>query len=134
VSVPRPETGAPTEARTSRDGFTLVEVVIAVVILAVGVLGLAGATAYQVRQVTLSDLMTERSIAFQQTVDRLQSVPFDNVTSGSDSVGIFLIRWNSTQETPQSKMVRIWTVGPGLRGNLQNPQVIDSFDFRILRR
>lgn len=119
---------------SGRGGFTLVEIMIAVVILAFGVLGLAGATAYQVRQVTLADLMTERSIAFQQTVDRLQSVPFDQVTSGSDSVGIFLIRWNATLETAQSKIVRIWTIGPGMSGNVQNPQVVDSFDFRVLRR
>jgi len=118
----------------AREGFTLVEIMIAVVILAFGVLGLAGATAYQVRQVTLADLMTERSIAFQQTIDRVQSLPFDQVTSGWDSVGVFYVRWNATLETAQSKIVRIYTLGPGLSGNVQNSQVIDSFDFRVLRR
>lgn len=118
-------------------GFSLVEVVIAVIILTIGVLGLAGTTAHIVRQITLSDLMTERSVAFQATIDRLQSLPFDSVTNGADSVGVFYIRWNATLDGPQSKIVRIWTEGPGMGGAgmpTNNPSQLDSFDFRVLRR
>ncbi|MDA0329069.1 MAG: prepilin-type N-terminal cleavage/methylation domain-containing protein [Gemmatimonadetes bacterium] len=120
-----------------RAGFSLVEVVIAIVILAVGVLGLAGSTAYIVRQITLSDLMTERSVAFQTIIDRLQSLPYASVVAGSDSVGIYALSWTVTPDGPQSKMLRIWTLGPGIGGTTSqtnNPQQLDSFDFRILRR
>jgi prepilin-type N-terminal cleavage/methylation domain-containing protein len=120
-----------------RDGFSLIEVIIAMVILAVGVLGLAGTTAYIVRNVTYADLMTERAAAFQTIVDRIQSLPFDDVGSGSDSVGIFAVTWTSTLDGPQNKIVEIVTVGPGvLRANipLNNPQVVDTFEFRVLRR
>lgn len=115
----------------------MVEVIIAIVILAGGVLGLGGTTAYIVRQITLSDLMTERSVAFQTTVDRLQSLPYDSVGSGSDSVGIFAITWSSVADGAQNKIVTIVTVGPGLGGSTtptNDPQVTDTFVFRILRR
>jgi hypothetical protein len=120
-----------------RAAFSLVEVVIAILILTVGVLGLATTTAYIVRQITLGDLMTERSIAFQTVIDRLQALPYDDVGSGSAVVGVFELRWTSTADGPQSKLVRIWTQGPGLGGQafpLNDPQRVDSLDFRVLRR
>jgi prepilin-type N-terminal cleavage/methylation domain-containing protein len=125
----------PYSDRVPRRGFSLVEVIIALVILSAGVLGLAGATGQIIRQITLSDLITERSIAFQTIVERVQSMPYDSVGAGSDSVGIFAIRWNSVDNSGQSKTVTIVTVGPGL-GALQtnNPQRADTFEFRVLRR
>lgn len=122
---------------SSRAGFSMVEVIIAMIVLAVGVLGLAGTTAYVVRQITLSDLMTERAAAFQTVVDRLQSLPFDDVAAGSDSVGIFAVSWNAVLDGPQNKIVTIVTVGPGLGSGtppVNNPQVADTFQFRVLRR
>jgi prepilin-type N-terminal cleavage/methylation domain-containing protein len=124
-------------SESGRGGFSMVEVIIAIVILAVGVLGLAGTTAYIVRQVTLADLMTERSAAFQTIVDRIQSLPFDNVTTGSDSVGIFAVTWDAVLDGPQNKIVTIVTTGPGLGGTTvptNDPQVVDTFIFRVLRR
>ena len=123
--------------RNSRAGFSMVEVIIAMIILTVGVLGLAGTTGYIVRNVTLSDLMTERSAAFQTIVDRIQSLPFDSVGSGTDSVGIFEVQWSSALDGPQNKIVTIVTLGPGLGGTTfptNDPQVADTFQFRVLRR
>ena len=122
-----------------RGGFSMVEVIIAILILSVGVLGLAASTAHIVRQVTFADLITERSIAFQSVIDRLQSLPYDSVDTGADSVGVFALNWSTTPDGPQSKVVRIWTVGPGMGPNVNgvvtnNPMQRDSFDFRILRR
>lgn len=115
----------------------MVEVIVAIIILAIGVLGLAGSTAYIVRQITFSDLLTERSVAFQTVIDRLQAIPYDSVLDGDDSIGVFYIRWEVTPDGPQSKMVRLWTRGPGMANApvpTNNPQHLDSFDFRVLRR
>jgi prepilin-type N-terminal cleavage/methylation domain-containing protein len=126
--------GADTGRATS--GFTIIEVIIAMMILTIGVLGLAGTTAYFVRQVTQADLMTERTAAFQTVVDRLQSLPYDSVTSGTDSVGIYAVKWTTANNGSQNKTVTIVTVGPGTRGAppQNDPQVTDTFAFRILRR
>lgn len=121
----------------SRAGFSMVEVIVAIMVLAVGVLGLAGTTAYLVRQITLGDLMTERAVAFQTVFDRLQAMPYNNVTSGTDSVGVFAVRWNSVNSGSQNKIVTVWTVGPGMGGTAfptNNPQRVDSFTFRLLRK
>lgn len=123
--------------QTSKAGFSLVEVVVGVLLLAIGVLGLGSTTAHVVRQVTLSDLMTERSAAFQTTIDRLQSLPYDSVTTGTDTVGVFAIEWSSVADGPQNKVVTIITTGPGLGGTnfpTHDPAAVDTFTFRVLRR
>ena len=80
--------------------------------------------------------MTERSTAFQTIIDRLQSLPYDSVTSGTDSVGIYLVDWSSVNNGSQNKTVTLITTGPGTRGAppTNDPQVVDTFTFRILRR
>ena len=123
-----PDRAAPRCSR--RAGFTMVEVIIAVVVLAVGVLGMAGTTAYIVRQITLADVMTERAVALQTVVEQLQSVPFANVGSGKDTVGIFTISWTSLSESATSRLVTVVTVGPGLAGTgfpMLAPNVADTF-------
>ena len=132
-----PPAGVPASAVATRAGFSLIEVIIAMLILTIGVLGLATTTAHIVRQITLGDLMTERSVAFQTVIDRLQALPYDDVGSGTDVIGVFELRWASTPDGPQSKIVRIWTRGPGVGGQTfptHDPVRVDSFDFRVLRR
>ncbi len=120
-----------------RDGFTMIEVIIAVVILTIGLLGLAGSTGYMVRTVTLGDLLTERTFASQTIIDRLQSLPYDSVQTGADTVGIFAVDWTAVNDGPQSKILTVVTLGPGLSPNSIGtlaPAVADTFVFRILRQ
>lgn len=134
VHPPRVLDGA--GADRGRAGFSMVEVVVAIMVLAIGVLGLAGTTAYIVRQITLGDLMTERSVAFQTIIDRIQAMPYANVTSGTDSVGVFEVSWNAVNSGSQNKIVTITTTGPGIGGTsfpTNDPQVVETFTFRILR-
>jgi prepilin-type N-terminal cleavage/methylation domain-containing protein len=127
--------GLPVVPRARRGGFTMIEVVIAILLLTIGVLGLAGATGYLVQTVTLGDLMTERSAAFQTVIDRLQSLPYDNVTTGSTTVDVFDVSWGAVDDGPQSKILTVVTTGPGMSGSppRQHPAVADTFVFRILR-
>lgn len=119
-------------------GFTLVEVVIALIVLTVGLLGLAGTTGHVVRQVNLADLMTERAAAFQTAIDRIQSLEYDSVTTGQDTVGIFEVEWSSVDDGSQNKVVTLVTTGPGLdpdaRLTMMSREVVDTFTFRVLRR
>ena len=118
----------------------MVEVIIAIVVLAVGVLGMAGTTAYIVRQVTLADVMTERSVALQTIIERIQSIPFTSVGSGSDTVGVYEIAWTSLSESSTSKLVTLVTRGPGLTTSPGNPfpflgpNVADTFQYRVITR
>lgn len=120
-----------------RDGFTMVEVIAAIVILTVGVLGMAGTTAYIVRQVTLANVMTERAVAQQTVVEKIQAMPYANVTYGSDSVGRFSVNWTSASDGAASRLVTIITTGPGLHAStgsfpMLGPNVADTFVYRVI--
>lgn len=117
----------------------MVEVIIAIVILAVGVLGLAGTTAYIVRQITMADLMTERAMALQSVIERVQAVDYASLASGSDSVGIFYVRWVVSTESAGSSLVKIVTSGPGLSTAgagypVLQANVTDTFTYRVITR
>jgi len=119
-----------------REGFTLVEVIVAIVILAVGLLGMAGTTAVVLRQLTVADLSTQRAMALQTTLERLRAIPFDDVVAGSDSVGIFRVNWTVADEF-QWKDVQVVTTGPGLGHSSEyqvlSPSVADTFTHRLIR-
>lgn len=120
-----------------RQGFTIVEVIFAIVILAFGLLGTAGTTLWYVRQTTLADVTADRSAALQSTIERIRSLPFDSVVAGADSVGDFAVKWTVSAPQARWKSVEIVTYGPGLlsaRGfpNLA-PSVPDTFTYRILQ-
>lgn len=128
----------PDTATDGRMGFTMVEVIFAIMILAFGLMGMAGTTVLVVRQVTMADLATERSAALQSTVERLQALPFEQLADGSDSVGIFGVTWSVTSPTGQWASVEVVTTGPGMATSdggfpmlLHN--VPDTFIHRILR-
>lgn len=131
---PNHATSAP---RGPRAGFTLVEVIISVVILACGLLAMAGTTALVVRQVTLADLATERSAALQSAIERIRALPFDDVAASADSTGIFAVRWSVTSSTPQSKSVRVVITGPGMSTDAAGLPVLsatktDTVDYRLI--
>ena len=140
----RPEgtSGSPDGPRPPavRGGFTMVEVMVAMVVLAIGVLGLAGTTAYVVRQITLADIMTERAAAVQTAVERVQASDWEDLGSGHDSVGIYGVAWSTQLVAAQLKEVTIVTTGPGLESSGANQfpmlaqAVADTFHFRVLRR
>jgi Tfp pilus assembly protein PilV len=116
----------------------MVEVIFAVMILAVGLLGMAGTTALVVKQITVADLSTERSAAMQTTVEHLKAIPFDQLMDGSDSVGIYEVSWSVSKPSGQWAVVEVVTTGPGMAaveggGFVLRPSVSDSFTHRILR-
>lgn len=131
----------PTEAR---GGYSLVELVIAVVILAVGILGLAGATSWAVRQVNVAELRTERAIVVQSVLERLRASDFDSVrlgrrdSSSPRSVHPFTAEWATTEENYDLVEVEVVTVGPGYEAQPGSmPTLVrskaDTFHFGISR-
>jgi type IV pilus assembly protein PilV len=96
-------------------GFSLIELIIALIILTFGVLGMAGTTALVVRQTTLADVNTERSAALQSVVERIRATSYNSVGTGSSTVGAFTVSWSVASSTGNTKTVRVITTGPGLR-------------------
>lgn len=125
--------------RDPRSGFSLVELVVAVIILAVGVLGLAGTTAFVVRQVAHADVVTERSAAFQTSIENIRATPYASIAPGSRTVGSFNVTWAIVDSTIHTKTVSVVTAGPGLGRDTEGgmprlmTNVYDTFTFLVLR-
>jgi prepilin-type N-terminal cleavage/methylation domain-containing protein len=94
-------------------GFSLIELMIALLILSIGILGLAGVTAYSIQKVTVADLDTVRGAALQSVVEQLRATPRDSLKDGVDTVGVFDVAW-SVVDNGSYSMVEIVTTGPGL--------------------
>ena len=122
----------------TRSGFSLVEVVFAVLIMSVGLLGMAATTTTLVHQANISELRTRRALAMQQGVERVRAFLYDSLSSGSDSSGVFEVSWSTTAEADLVKTVQIVTEGPGLVSRSGAPPVIrqnvpDTLNYRVVR-
>jgi len=121
----------------SEGGFSLVELVIAVVIFAVGALGFAGSTAFLSRQTTIASLDSERTSALITTIERIRATDYDSLAAGVDSVGRFGVTW-SVQQNSTSSLVTVITTGPGLASApgqgmpVISPMAQDTFFYRVL--
>ncbi|MDT8367892.1 MAG: hypothetical protein RQ745_01705 [Longimicrobiales bacterium] len=116
-------------------GFSIVEIVVAVILLAFGVLGLAGTTIWVVRQTTLGEVTMERTIALQTSIERLRALPYDAIVGGSATEGRFTVSWSVSAES-RSKLVEFVTTGPGLASGASGPPqlqqaVADTFVYRF---
>ncbi len=96
----------------NRSGFSLVELIVAVVVLAVGVLGFAGTTTYLSRQASIANLRAQRARVSSNVLERLRTLPFDSLVTGTDSIGPFAIRWEVGSQF-SAKAVTLIIVGPG---------------------
>ncbi len=118
-------------------GFSLLEVIIAITILSIGLLGMGTTMLYGVRSVTKADLVSERAAARQAGIERLRAMPYDSLAVGQDSVGIFAVNWSPLVTTSSSILMRVITVGPGSSagpdGLTLSAQVADTFDFLVVR-
>ncbi|HUF12907.1 MAG TPA: prepilin-type N-terminal cleavage/methylation domain-containing protein [Longimicrobiales bacterium] len=123
---------------SGRGGFTIVEVLIAIVILAVGMLALATTSIFATTQVRIADLKTEESLAVQRVIEQLRSVPFDSLRARSEAnaeeVGAFDVWWSLTPQNRYLTRVTLFTRGPGYRtGTGWVPAVLDTFVVEIAK-
>jgi len=126
------------DPRRDRLGFTIVEIIVATIVLAFGVLGMASTTAYVVRQTTLAQVTSRRAAAIQSVVEQLRAMPYEDLANGSDSVGPFAVSWLVSSGN-RSAEINVITRGPGLYSDAQNPfpmlrdGVVDTFVYKVIR-
>ena len=131
MAVRTESSGSVRPVHESREGFSLVELVVAMLILTVGLLAMAGATAYVVRATTLSELETKRAAAYQSALEEVRAMPFDEVDSGSVEVGPITAEWSAdpagaTGQT--TKLITVFVSGPGRAPAADSPMQIYSSD------
>ena len=121
-------------------GFSLVELVMAVVVLAFGVVGMATTTLFITRQLTLAEVTTARVTAIQSAMERIRTTPYDSLCEGTDTMGAIVVSWSEMAHMAQTKSVRIVTMGPGLvsmsEGQstpMMSSTVADTVVYRMLK-
>lgn len=121
-------------------GFSLVELVMAVVVLAFGVVGMATTTLFITRQLTLAEVTTARVTAIQSVMERIRTTPYDSICEGTDTMGAIVVSWSEMAHMAQTKSVRIVTMGPGLvsmsEGQstpMMSSTVADTVIYRMLK-
>lgn len=120
-------------------GTSLVEVVVAMMVLTGTLLGMASVATLANRQMVTAEFMMERDAARRMTIEFLRALPYDSVRDGSDVLGGYQMAWTVTPEGPRSKALVIVTTGPGLEVRPPSvssgifPDVTDTVSHRVLR-
>lgn len=117
-----------------REGFTLVEVVVGMLIFTVGALALTASMGFMSRQLQVSSLRTERNAAVQQATEQLYAADFDALASLPEAsaleVGDFSVWWDVTELDWALKEVDVYSDGPAEGGG---EEVLETLTFRIAR-
>lgn len=103
----------------NKKGFSLIEVLIGLIILAVGFLAIAGMQITSIRGNYFSNNVTQATVLAQEKMEDLKRLPYDHVdlSSGEHNEGnisgtIFLRKYIVTDITSTMKMIEVivqWT-------------------------
>jgi prepilin-type N-terminal cleavage/methylation domain-containing protein len=100
----------------SREGFSLIEVVVSMIILTVGVLAMGASTGYVLSQVRHSGLTMERNVAVREVSEQLRATDWSAIESECNSntfvVGDFTVTCSAQVPQKHLKAVRLISVGP----------------------
>jgi len=108
--------GAPADTG-GESGFGIVEAIVAIVVLSVGLLGLAGLTLAAGRQADISSSRTARQLAAEQVLERLRDQGYDGLadetgagpsdTTVSVAGRTLTVTTEVTQEAPGLRRIRV---------------------------
>lgn len=86
----------PVAARARRDGFTLAEVILAIVILSVGLLALASGSMGVIRQMRAGNQAAVAAMVAQSRIEKMRSKPCTSASSGSSTTRGLSEKWTVT--------------------------------------
>jgi prepilin-type N-terminal cleavage/methylation domain-containing protein len=124
--------------KANANGFTLVEIMVAVVVLAVGMLAMAASTGYISAEVRNSTWSAQRTMAREQVIEQLRATPFDNISTNATAVAIgrYNVTWTvaSVGGSNNLKQVLVIASGPAYRlGRGAKSTVVDSVSVTMAR-
>ncbi|CAN2040570.1 type IV pilus assembly protein PilV [Candidatus Magnetomoraceae bacterium gMMP-15] len=87
-----------TKIDKNNKGFTLIEILIAITIFAIGILGVGTMQSYSIHGNSAAKDITEANTLAEHRIERLMSLKYTDVIGGSDTEDHkFNIVWNVTQ-------------------------------------
>jgi len=103
----------PSSRSGSRQGFSLVEVMVAVTLLAVAMMSLAGASALGLAQMGKARQDLQYSADVQQVTDSLVGMGWNKVSNGSSTIRGRPVSWMVNTLSPNSQRVDVMVVRRG---------------------
>jgi prepilin-type N-terminal cleavage/methylation domain-containing protein len=85
--------GAGLSKLQERNGFSITEILISIVIIAVGVIGLASAVSFAATELWYGDRDTHLSMLITDQMERLKAAGYDAVTPGQRSEAGYVLEW-----------------------------------------
>ncbi len=117
----------------NQKGFSLLEIMIGLVILAIGLLGVAGLTTTSVRVNANANHLTEAMNIAQAEIEKLRIAPWGTLANGSSTVTsqtqkVFTNSWavTTTGKMKEVILVTSWTDGV----DAENQPITHSVEFR----
>ena len=92
---------------SARGGFTIIELIVAIMILVVGVLGLAGTAGMVSRMVGGAAQQTIAANVASSRFEKLRSVPCAQVTSGTAATRGMAEKWTTTVSSGNAKLYAV---------------------------
>lgn len=121
----------------NRAGFSLIEIMVGMLIFAVGFMALSASTAFVSAQIQAADVRTERNVAYQQVTEQLHAMDYESLATktlaDAETVGEYTIWWDVQALSFTLKEVRLYNEGPGFVGGRRASSVTDTLTFRIAR-
>lgn len=120
-------------------GFSLVEVIIAMLILSVAILALGASTGHVMAQIQASELRTERMGTIRQAAETLRGTAFGSLENACSTAGStfgsdnYSVSCTVQQPSEDLKLVTLVTVGPGFQSGRFNTTVADTFAISIAK-
>ncbi len=115
--------------KIDKNGFTLIEVMIAILILAVGMMAMALLQITAIRGGSFANQVTQASIYGQDKIEEIKNTTYASVTNGNDTItsgnGVTYSRtWTVTVDSPYtgSKTVNLTVSWTGPQGNSHSIQ------------
>lgn len=125
------------EQQNSRGGFSLVEIIVAMVVLSFGLLAMAASTGYVYNQLRSSAFDTQRNLARQATIEQVRGMFWDSIptTARTTTRGRYTVTYIALNtSTTTVKNVSVITTGPGYRsGKAVRQTVVDTASIRVMR-
>ena len=96
-----------TTKTAAREGFSLVEVLVAITLLSVAMMSLAGAAALGLSQLGKARQDLQYAADVQQVADSLVGKGWNNVSNGSSNVRGRAVSWTVSTLSPNSQRVNV---------------------------
>ena len=109
------------QPKPRQSGFTILEVMIAISILAIGLLAVFSSQNMAIQGNNRANRLTEAMTLAQDKVEELLASPYDSVTTGTGTQGNYSIAWTVYDNDPinNTKRIVVTVTGQGLIKPLQ---------------